>query len=63
MSSLGNLELVLSTSISKFGKEETICRVHTALLACIHDGVMWDDPNFFEVINQILNKRLSNYVN
>lgn len=63
MSSLGNLELVLATSIQKHGKEETICRVHTALLACIHDGVVWDDPGFFDVINQILSKRLSTYAN
>lgn len=57
MSSLGNLELVVATSISKYGAEETIQKLHTELLGCLYDGLVWDD-GFLEMLTHLINKRL-----
>ncbi|KKT31769.1 MAG: hypothetical protein UX04_C0002G0209 [Microgenomates group bacterium GW2011_GWF2_45_18] len=61
MTSLSNLELHISASISKHGRDETICRLHTELLGCLYDGLVWDD-GFLELLTNIMNKRLSTYV-
>lgn len=58
MSSLGNLELVVATSISKYGAEETICKLHTELLGLLYDNQPWSD-GFLELLTNIMNKRLA----
>ncbi len=66
MTSLQNLELLLSHSLKKYGPDETVQSLYTILLGEIYD--FNPVPNdFYSVLTQMLarqSKRLSkNYVN
>jgi hypothetical protein len=62
ISSLANLELVVSVGLSKYGPDEMVSMMHTELLGMLYDGE-YCTPEFLAELTKLLNKRLFSNAN